>query len=222
MKIIGHRGARGLVPENTIESLLRAMEHQVDIIEFDVRVSADHIPILVHDEFVQDSEGKKLKVAKTNLSELRAANHDLALLDEAFSAIEHQKPFIIDVKPGVELQPIVDLIKNKLLNGWNTEEIILGSFSQKILRQLHTALPELQTNVIERWSGVRAHYRARQVNAKILSMNQRWLWWGFILGFKNSDYQLYAYTLNVPKKAQRWAKYGLAGTITDYPDRFKN
>jgi glycerophosphoryl diester phosphodiesterase len=52
-------------------------------------------------------------------------------------------------------------------------------------------------------------------------MNQRWLWWGFIRGFKHSDKQLYAYTLNDPKKAKRWAKWGLAGVITDYPDRFE-
>jgi glycerophosphoryl diester phosphodiesterase len=97
---------------------------------------------------------------------------------------------------------------------------LLGSKSQKTLLELHPALPEIEKVVIEPWSGVRAHYRARQLGAKRISMNQQWLWWGFIRGFKNSGRQLYAYTLNDPAKARRWARYGLAGVVTDYPDRF--
>jgi glycerophosphoryl diester phosphodiesterase len=89
------------------------------------------------------------------------------------------------------------------------------------LRELHKALPEVPVIVIERWSGVRAHRRAKELGSKEIAMNQLWLWWGFIRGFKDSDKRLYAYTLNNPAKARRWARYGLSGVITDYPDRFE-
>ncbi|HEY5152928.1 MAG TPA: glycerophosphodiester phosphodiesterase family protein, partial [Candidatus Saccharimonadales bacterium] len=105
--------------------------------------------------------------------------------------------------------------------GWKPGNFLIGSKSQKALLELHAALPEVPTIVIEPWSGVRAHYRARQLGTKHVSMNQLWLWWGFIRGFKNSDWQLYAYTLNNPRKARRWARYGLAGVVTDYPDLFE-
>jgi len=39
---------------------------------------------------------------------------------------------------------------------------------------------------------------------------------------KHAGYELYAYTINNPAKARRWAKHGLAGVVTDYPDRFKS
>jgi glycerophosphoryl diester phosphodiesterase len=86
---------------------------------------------------------------------------------------------------------------------------------------LHRALPHNPTIVIEKWSGVRARLRARQLGTMTLCMNQRWLWFGFIKGMSRSGYTLYAYTLNNPQKAKQWAKYGLAGVVTDYPDRFK-
>jgi len=52
-------------------------------------------------------------------------------------------------------------------------------------------------------------------------MNQRWLWSGFISMVAKRN-ELYAYPLNDPVKAARWAQHGLAGVITDYPDRFKS
>lgn len=47
--IVGHRGAKDLSPENTIESFRLAEEIGVHELEFDVRLSADGVPIVLHD-----------------------------------------------------------------------------------------------------------------------------------------------------------------------------
>jgi glycerophosphoryl diester phosphodiesterase len=62
MIIIGHRGALGLAPQNTLASLRKAAEHKVDEIEFDVRVTSDDIVILAHDAFITDAAGSKLTI----------------------------------------------------------------------------------------------------------------------------------------------------------------
>ena len=49
MLTIAHMGASQEAPENTLDSIAKAIEHQVDLIEFDVRVSKDGIPIVIHD-----------------------------------------------------------------------------------------------------------------------------------------------------------------------------
>ena len=48
-KLIGHRGVRGLAPENTLQSIKKAIELNIKWVEIDVKISKDHIPFLLHD-----------------------------------------------------------------------------------------------------------------------------------------------------------------------------
>lgn len=221
MKVIGHRGARGLAPENTIAGLRKGLEHHVDMLEFDLRVTKDDVVILHHNADLRDPAGKSLKIADHTYAELHAHKPDLPTFEEVLETIGHPVPLYMEVKRDVPVKPIAKIINKYLAKGWKKNHFLLGSKSQETLLELHTALPMIEKIVIEPWSGVRAHRRAKQVDAKIVAMNQLWLWWGFIHGFKNSDKQLYAYPLNNPVKARRWARWGLAGVITDYPDRFE-
>lgn len=216
MQIIGHRGARGLAPENTLTSFHKALEHGVDRIEFDVRVTKDGVAILHHDRNLRDPNGQKHLISQTKYVELKDHKPDLATLDETLKAFG-KTPLYIEVKPGEKTDPIIKTIKNYYGAG---TDAWLGSKSQKTLVELHEHLPEIPKVVIEPWSGVRASRRARELNTNLLSMNKMWLWWGFISSM-SKNYRLYTYTLNSPKRAKRWAKYGLAGVITDYPDLFR-
>jgi glycerophosphoryl diester phosphodiesterase len=222
MKIIGHRGARGLAPENTIASLQKGLEHHVDELEFDLRVTKDDIVILSHDHELHDASGTALEIAAHTYEELKAHKPDLATFQEILDYVDTKCHLYIEVKPGVATAPIVNIIRQYLKSDtYSAEDLSLGSFSQKILRELHKELPEIQKVVIESWSGVRARWRTRELGTKQLCMNKRWLWSGFIAAVHRSGYDLYAYTLNDPKKARRWAKHGLAGVVTDFPDRFE-
>jgi glycerophosphoryl diester phosphodiesterase len=221
MLIIGHRGARGLAPENTIASLRKGLEHHVDSLEFDLRVTKDGIVILHHDPYMTDPNGEKRVIAECTYDELHRHKKDLATLEEVLDVIGHPVPLYVEIKRNERTAPVIKVLKKYLANGWRTDYFMLGSKNQEVLLELHTALPDIEKIVIEPWSGVRAARRAKQIGAKKIAMNQLWLWWGFIRGFKNSDKQLYAYPLNNPTKAKRWARWGLAGVITDYPDRFE-
>jgi len=50
--IIGHRGNSAHAPENTLESFRQAVELGADAIEFDVHVTADDVPVVMHDPMV--------------------------------------------------------------------------------------------------------------------------------------------------------------------------
>jgi glycerophosphoryl diester phosphodiesterase len=153
--------------------------------------------------------------------ELQAHKADLSTFKEAAQAVNHRVLMLIEVKPGVNPAPIVKAAKNLRKNGWDPAELVLGSRSYGQLQALHDALPDTELFVIDRWSGIRATWRARRLGAKRLHMNYHWLWSGFIRSLSRRGWELYAYPLNDPFKASRWAKHGLAGVITDYPDRYK-
>ena len=214
MIIIGHRGARGLAPENTIASFKKALEYHVDIIEFDLRVTKDSVVIVHHDPKLLDNSGNKFSIADHTFKELKEHKNNLARLDEALAAVNGQVPLYIEVKRNVRIKPIAENL------GKYKHSFLLASKSRKTLLELHKAMPKVSKIVIEPWSGIRATYRARQLDTKLICMNQLFLWSGFIASMKDRGYELYAYTLNNPKKAKRWEKYGLAGVITDFPDRY--
>jgi glycerophosphoryl diester phosphodiesterase len=222
LKIIGHRGARGLAPENTTASLRKAIEHGVDLVEFDVRVTADAQAILHHDPKLTDQAGNHIAIAQHSFKELQVHQPELATLQDAAQAVDHQVPMLIEIKPGVVLAPIIKALRTLLKQGWKPAELILESRDYGSLKALHRALPELPLAVIDRWSGVRGSWRAQRLGTRWLVMNQRWLWSGFIRGMDRRGWQLYAYTINDPSKAHRWSRQGLAGIITDYPDRFQS
>lgn len=221
MKIIGHRGAKGLAPENTLLSFTKALEHGVDEIEFDVRLTKDNVVIVLHDPYLHDPDGGKLEVKDHTFQELLTHKPDLTTLEATMRHINKRVPALIEVKGQVPTAPIIVIIKKLLHEGWTSQDVLFGSFDQSRLRQLHKALPEIPTVVIESWSGVRGTFRARQLGTKRLSMNHMWLWSGFIKSMKRRGYSVAPYTLNDPVAAKRMARYGVEMVITDYPDRFQ-
>ena len=79
VRIIGHRGARGLYPENSLLGFINVLDSGIEIIELDIVFSKDSIPIITHDQhispfFCRDSKGEfikdKIKISALNSEEL--------------------------------------------------------------------------------------------------------------------------------------------------------
>lgn len=87
VRIIGHRGARGLLPENTIDGFERALELGVDMVEIDVQVTADGAAVVVHDTVLTGALYRRggswlpepgLSVSSATWAELRALDAGMA------------------------------------------------------------------------------------------------------------------------------------------------
>lgn len=221
MQIIGHRGARGLAPENTVAAVQKGIQHKVDMVEFDLRVTKDGVVVLDHDGRITDLNGTELKISQSNYGVLKSHKPDLATFQEVLDATKNKVKLYVEVKSGEPIGPIVAIINKSLKSGWKQTDILLGSKKQKTLISLHAKLPNIQKVVIHPWSGVISVRRANQVDTKIIAMNQLSLWGGFISSMSKRGWQIYAYTLDDPAKAKRWQKHGLAGVVTDNPQRFQ-
>jgi glycerophosphoryl diester phosphodiesterase len=84
----GHRGARGLKPENTLPSFETAMDFGVSSIETDLHLSRDGVPVLLHDPRIADGR----PVATLDLAELRRFRADRNPKPGAFPEQEASVP----------------------------------------------------------------------------------------------------------------------------------
>lgn len=221
MKIIGHRGARGLAEENTIASFEKALALGVDMVEFDIRVTKDNVPVAHHDAFIRlPDQAATVFIADHTLEELRKHKPDLVTMAEAFDFIDARIPIYLEIKPKINLDPVIETLKYYLNSGmYKAQGIYIASFSQQVLNRMHKVFPDIRLIVNEDWSGVKASWRAHRLHAGIISVNKRWLWGGYIR-LASKRYDVYTFTLNDAEKALRWQKDGLKGVVTDYPDRF--
>jgi glycerophosphoryl diester phosphodiesterase len=219
MKIIGHRGARGLAAENTSSAITRALDYHVDEVEFDVRVTKDGVVVLSHDATLR-TETQKLTIADQTFAELRKAKPGLDTLGAALDLIKTRSRPHIEIKPGEPIEPIVAILKDYVQRGkYSAKDLLVGSNSFATLREFHQAMPDIELVVIEKWSGVRASLRARRLSTKRISMRSWWLWRGFLRSMQRRGYLITPYTMNNPAKVKKWQPY-IYGVITDFPDRF--
>jgi glycerophosphoryl diester phosphodiesterase len=223
--IIAHRGASGLAPENTALSFHKAIELGVDMIETDCRVTKDGVVVLIHNADMYDPAGNRLIVAESTYDELLAHKPDLLTFDAAVALTARKVRLMVEIKPDVPAAPVLAIIRTYLTKGWDHEDFIFASFDYDVLKQVYAEMPQIERIVLEVWSGVRAVRRAKKLNTTYLSMDQWFLWWGFVRSV-SKGYKLFSYPderiflkLNHTRPS-RWFKHGLYGVITDYPDRY--
>jgi glycerophosphoryl diester phosphodiesterase len=72
MRVIGHRGALALAPENTMAAFAVAERCGVDAIEFDVHLTADGAPVVIHDETLERTTNGSGAVASRTLAQVQA------------------------------------------------------------------------------------------------------------------------------------------------------
>lgn len=194
MEIIGHRGAKGLAPENTIDSFRKAMDFKVDVIETDIRVH-DKKLVLSHEPTI-------LTGTYTTLTDL-------------LSLIKGSVPINLEIKEDRAIPLLKKYLKN--YDG----EIIFSSFDFSILQKIRKIFPNNEIAVLEKWSGIRAVAEASLLNTNRIHINQNWLWSNFVRSLKHRGYRLYAYTVNTKDRASELEEWGVDGIFTDYPDRLQ-
>ena len=149
LEIIGHRGFSLIAPENTLVALNAALEQGANSLEFDVQVSADGIPVMFHDEFLNRITGTSGKVSEKTVAELKAldagswfgeqfAGERIPILEEAIATFKNVNDFLyFDIKPyhqwsENEIKYLGEfLIRNNLL-----QSSVITSFNENFLNQI--------------------------------------------------------------------------------------
>ena len=106
-KIMGHRGASADAPDNTAEAFQLAFEQHSDLIETDVRITADGVLVLEHDGHIDDAI-----TSETTLTALREIHPDLLTVAGALAQFGDKIPFCWEIKaPGVE-SALINMVRD--------------------------------------------------------------------------------------------------------------
>lgn len=220
MQIIGHRGAKGLAPENTLASFAKALECGVDAIELDVHLTSDGKLAVIHDPVLALEDGREFSVGRHTYQALQALQPDLTTLAEAIRAINRRVPIVIEVKESISAKPVIACVRGFLDKGWQLSDFEFCSFEQPPLVALRKAFPDAELIVNETWASIRACWRARQLHSRRISLEDKWLWRGFLQGMQRRGWNVSSYTINDPARAEKWRPY-LYALYTDRPDLFQ-
>lgn len=223
MQIIGHRGARGLAPENTLAGVKQALKIGVDWVEFDVRRTQDGRLIILHDRHTGRISKSKRQAKRTSYQQLLAiethSGEPIPLLVEVLKTIGHSAKINIEIKtPGCAKQ-ITKAIEIMVANGYTYDHFMVSSFYPNILfevkkynQQIPLALLELHLSA--------SLLISRKLNLKAVGLYHHTISRMAVRLAKHLGLFVYAHTVNDPKEAQHLQKIGVDAIVTDYPDRF--
>ena len=138
--LVGHRGAMGLEPENTLRSFRRAVEDGADAIELDLRLSADGHLVILHDGDVARTTNGRGEVARMTLAEIRELDagdgEHVPTFHEVLDAVD--VPIQAEIKAPEALPVAVDVIRDRRLLDRVTAELAGDGSPPTHRRQLLT------------------------------------------------------------------------------------
>lgn len=218
MKIIGHRGARGLETENTLESIEKALKLGVDAVEFDVWTTVDGVPILHHDKSLFKMTGNTSAVTRMTWEELKKIRlRDGKKIPSARQAIDviGSTPFFLEIK-DLALTPSM----LKLIDELGDREYSITSFEWRLLEELKRLRPNLKLYAATSWNPLHAILFAR--GRKFSGITLKYYWLNPFTYWLSRHYGLgiMLFTVNNRQYIKMLKALKIdVGICTDFPDR---
>lgn len=237
---IAHRGAGRLAPENTLAAFQVGLDHGFQMIEFDVQITADQIPVLMHDanlERTTNGQGPVWAATAGQIAQLDAGRwHSAAFEGEAVPTLAQVAQWMqsrgvlanLEIKPaqGLETQTgeQVASVAARLWSGVTPP--LLSSFSVAALEAAKAVAPGLPRALladVSRWASTESPFEAilrtaRGLSAVAIVIQHAGLDADRIAAAHSAGLRVLTYTLNDAARAQALLSMGLDGVITDAVD----
>jgi len=239
--VIGHRGASGLAPENTLESFGLAVEQGADALEFDVRLSADGVPLVIHDPTLHRTTDRTGAVEHLSATEVQAADAGFRFTtDQGATHLWRARgvripsvrevlqgfpdiPLLIEIKVAAAAWPLHRL----LLEFGAASRVVVASFLDKALLPFHAeagwATSASRKGTFRLWiralfgmAAPRAPYRTYTV-PEYYKDRVHVATRGLIGSARRAGRPVHVWTVNDPGRAARLWEWGASGMITNYP-----
>lgn len=221
---IGHRGAKGYIAENTLESIQKAMDLDVDGIEIDVHLCQTGELVVYHDftlERLTDGTGE---IAMKSLDELKSlkinGRFEIPTLLEVLDLIDKNCLLNIELKGNVtafETCKSIQLYTET--KGWKFDDFIVSSFNYDELKSVYNINKNVPLAVLTESDLDSAADFAKTIKAKAIHPHYMLLDQKKVQQLQKSGYKVNTWTVNTVESIALMKTFGVDGIISDYPDK---
>jgi glycerophosphoryl diester phosphodiesterase len=220
---IGHRGACGYEPENTLRSFAKALELGVDIVELDVHVCASGELVVIHDDTVDRTTNGIGRVADKTLAELQTLDagkgEKVPTLREVLDVVNRQCQVNVELK-GKDTATLVAKLVDEYVNehGWQHDDFLVSSFNYKALEKCkelssHTRMSVLLEEEPSDFHRFIEKFNVYSVNPSLDFVNQE-----FVNDAHSHNQRVFVWTVNEPHDIERMKKLGVDGVFSNFPN----
>ena len=226
--VVGHRGAMGHVLENTIESVQKAIELNVDGIEIDVFKSKTGELVVYHDPFLSRLSNSNAFIEQISLDSIKKieliGGYFIPTLKEIVDIIPEKIFLNIELK-GQDTAFETNKIIINYLNTYNfpVSKFIISSFRWDELKKIKSFNKDIPIAIL-----VDSLYKiddaiklAKQINAVALNPNKEFITKKIVNKIQSKNIKVYPYTINTPRNIRKMRSMGVDAIITDFPERIK-
>jgi glycerophosphoryl diester phosphodiesterase len=217
---IGHRGAAGHAPENTLAAIETGVTLGADFVEIDVRRTADGVLVALHDASVKRTTDGRGRVDALSLRQVRAFK---AGNGERIPTVEEVLKSVAAGPAGLMLELKVagaaDLTVETVRAAEFKNPVVYASFLHHELARIRVVEPEAALMMLfDRLPRAPVAYAAQYQPAYVGLRHDR-ANRPLVEAFHGANMLVWVYTANRPEDIRRVLALGVDGVISDYPER---
>jgi len=224
--IIGHRGARGHIAENTLPSIQKALDLGVDGVEIDIFRCASGELVVFHDTTLDALTDTQGYIEQFSLDSLRKVNvlggYQIPTLEEVLDLIDGKIFLNIELKGGQTALLTHELLQDyfkKPKSTWSPDKILISSFNWEELKQFYKVNSEIPIAILTEDDPLDAIPIGKQLKAVAINPDYKTLNHSLVQKLKQEGFAVYPWTVNESEAIEEMKKLRVDGIITDYPER---
>lgn len=221
---IGHRGAKAHVAENTLESIQKALDFNVDAIEIDVHRCQSGELVVFHDFTLDRTTNGTGEIAGKTLQELKdlkvQEQYRIPLLTEVLNLIEGKCRINIELKGSNTAAGTCKIIEEHIAAGnWEYSDFIVSSFQKHELFEVKSLNHKIPCGVLSKASMAEAIELGKKLQAFAIHPSLGIITENNVKEAQNAGFKVIVWTVNEPEDIERMIDFGVDGIISDFPDR---